>query len=65
MAFYNPNIDMFIAIRVLFEFHSCGAVSMMPTYRVMRLDKYPLDSILNFLEVAAQSGVAIMVCAKH
>jgi hypothetical protein len=39
MAFYNPNIDMFITIRMLYEFQSCGSVSMMPTYRIMRLDK--------------------------
>lgn len=62
MAFYNPNTDMFITIRMLFEFHSCGSVSMMPTYRIMRLDKYPLNDIWNFVEIGAQGGVAIMVC---
>jgi hypothetical protein len=61
MAFYNPNTDMFITIRILFEFHSCGSVSMMPTYRIMRLDKYPLNSFWNFVEIGAQGGVALMV----
>jgi hypothetical protein len=61
MAFYNPNTDMFVTIRMLFEFHACGFVSMMPTYRVMRLDKYPMNDFWNFLEIGAQGGVALMV----
>jgi hypothetical protein len=61
MAFYNPNIDMFITIRMLFEFQSCGAVSMMPTYRIMRLDKYPMKDVWNFVEIGLQGGVALMV----
>jgi hypothetical protein len=61
MAFYNPNTDMFITIRMLFEFHSCGAVTMMPTYRIMRLDKYPMNNFWNFVEIGAQGGVAVMV----
>ena len=33
-------------------------------YRVMRLDKYPMNDFWNFLEIGAQGGVAIMVsCA--
>jgi hypothetical protein len=34
---------------------------MMPTYRIMRLDKYPMNSFWNFVEIGAQGGVAVMV----
>jgi hypothetical protein len=61
MAFYNPNTDLFVTIRILFEFHSCGTVSMMPTYRIMRLDKYPMNDLWNYIEMGAQGGVALMV----
>jgi hypothetical protein len=59
-AYYNPNLDLFVTVRVLNEFLASGYVNSMPVLRALRLNRYPLNSFLNFIEVGAQGVVAFI-----
>jgi hypothetical protein len=59
-AYYNPNLDLFVTVRVLNEFLASGYVNSMPVLRALRLNRYPLNSFLNFIEVGAQGAVAFI-----
>ena len=61
VSYYNPNVDLFISIRILYEFQSCGYITVVPNYRLMRLDKYHMTSFVNFVEIAVQGVVAVLV----
>ena len=39
-AFYNPNIDLFIVCRILFEFLPSGMVKPQSTYRVVKVNSF-------------------------
>lgn len=59
-AYYNSNLDLFVTVRVLNEFLASGYVSSTPIVRALRLNRYPLNSFLNFIEVGAQGAVAFL-----
>jgi Ca2+-binding EF-hand superfamily protein len=59
-AYYNSNLDLFVTVRVLNEFLASGYVNSMPVLRALRLNRYPLNSFLNFIEVGAQGVVAFI-----
>jgi hypothetical protein len=54
-------VDLFLAVRVLYEFQSCGFIAVSSNNRVMRADKYPMTSFANFVEIGAQGVVAFLV----
>jgi hypothetical protein len=60
-SFYNPNVDLFIAIRVLYEFQACGLVTVLSNTRVVRADKYHMTNFVNFVEIGAQGVVLFLV----
>lgn len=61
VAYYNPNVDLFMAVRVLYEFQSCGFITVTTNNRVMRADKYHMATFTNFVEIGAQGVVAFLV----
>ena len=60
-AFYNPNVDLFLAVRVLYEFQSCGLITALANTRVVRADKYHMTTFTNFVEIGAQGVVLFLV----
>jgi hypothetical protein len=61
VSYYNPNVDLFISIRILYEFQSCGYITVIPNYRLMRMDKYHMTTFSNFVEIGAQGVVLFLV----
>jgi Ca2+-binding EF-hand superfamily protein len=59
-AYYNSNLDLFVTVRVLNEFLASGYVNSMPVVRALRLNRYPMNSFMNFVEVGAQFAVALL-----
>jgi hypothetical protein len=60
-SYYNPNVDLFLAVRVLYEFQACGLITVVTNTRVMRADKYHMSNFANFVEIGAQGVVAFLV----
>ena len=60
-AYYNANLDLFVTVRVMNEFLASGYVNSIPIVRAMRLNRYPMKSFTDFVEVGAQGIVAYMV----
>jgi len=60
-AYYNANLDLFVTVRVLNEFLASGYVNTIPIVRAMKLNRYPMKTFMNFVEVGAQGIVAFMV----
>jgi len=60
-SYYNPNVDLFLAVRVLYEFQACGLITTVANTRVMRADKYHMSNFVNFVEIGAQGVVAFLV----
>lgn len=48
-AVYNPNLDFFMSSRTIALFLPTGVVRTSSTFRTLILDRYPLDSVLNFI----------------
>lgn len=59
-AYYNANLDLFVTVRILNEFLASGYVSSTPVLRALRLNRYPMNTFLNFIEVGAQGTVAFI-----
>jgi hypothetical protein len=59
-AYYNANLDLFVTVRILNEFLASGYVSSMPICRALRLNRYPMNTFTNFIEVGAQGAVAFI-----
>jgi hypothetical protein len=61
VSYYNPNVDLFLTVRVLYEFQSCGFITVTTNNRVMRADKYHMATFANFVEIGAQGVVVFLV----
>ena len=59
-AYYNSNLDLFVTVRILNEFLASGYVSSTPILRALRLNRYPMNTFLNLIEVGAQGAVAFL-----
>ena len=55
-SMYSPNVDLFAATRIVFEFFPTGVVSPYGTTRSIILNRYAMKTVTDFIQVGASRG---------
>ena len=51
-TFYNPNINLFLVVRIAVEFLPSGIVTMYPTFRIVNPFRFKMDSLTGMMTMA-------------
>eukprot|EP00286_Rhodomonas_abbreviata_P019204 CAMPEP_0181292202 /NCGR_PEP_ID=MMETSP1101-20121128/2378_1 /TAXON_ID=46948 /ORGANISM="Rhodomonas abbreviata, Strain Caron Lab Isolate" /LENGTH=775 /DNA_ID=CAMNT_0023396651 /DNA_START=258 /DNA_END=2582 /DNA_ORIENTATION=- len=60
-TFYNPNVDLFVVSRIVFEFLPSGLVKPFTSFRVLKLISYSFDDPSTWPRIVCESVLALFI----
>ena len=61
---YNPDLDLFVITRILFEFLPNGVITMSTYVHAFNLDDFRSDGVANYMRIAMTCAIYVIIALK-